>query len=139
MASSQPPPKANPFTAANARLAQIFQQVEDGLAPPCKGGCLHCRDRGDLGNIRARHKSLAAGASHNEAGNSGVVADILQRRTDFRHSCFVQSVERLGPVDGQVSHSSIFLDGNIVESRHLQTSYHYRGSGISRELRCPVT
>jgi hypothetical protein len=50
----------------------------------------------DLGNVLTGKKSLAAGASDNEAVDSRVVADVPQRRTNFVGIAFFRALRALG-------------------------------------------
>ena len=75
MASSSPPPSANPFTAATDGLPGVSRRRNTRCPSQRILAHFHGRKRRQFADIRSRHKSRVARAGHDRRANAGIPRD----------------------------------------------------------------
>src|SRR6266550_2051948 len=101
IASSQPPPRAKPLTAATTGLPRFSMT----LVRRCPCRVLSSASAG---------VSLAISAMSAPAAHCGIIAGVLEDFVQLRDGGLVERVEHLGSVECHIGDRSLFLVQNVL-------------------------
>ena len=109
IASSQPPPKAKPLTAAMTGLPRFSMSCGEALPVSRLVLGLGRGVVGHFADVRAGGERLVAGAGQDHAAHRGIVTGILEDLAQLRDGGLVEGVEHLRPVERHIRDRSLFL------------------------------
>ena len=114
IASSHPPPRAKPLTAAIVGFSNASISSKSALHLAVERRCAGCILQ--LGDVRSGDESLLAGAGDGDDTDLVVVAQHRQRGAEVCQHLPAQRVAHLGPADGEDGEPVGHLDGQrLVE------------------------